>query len=367
MPGGTDQTTHPSPIALPQGEEEPRPLPALSTGKLLQVRDLTKHFPITGGPAGIHTIGQVRAVDGVSFDLAAAETLALVGESGCGKSTTGRMLLRLTEPTSGSIDFAGENLLELGHRALRRRRREMQIVFQDPYASLSPRQTVEDIIAEPLDVYRVCRTRADRRERVSELLRLVGLEAAHLRRYPFEFSGGQRQRVAIARALASGPRLIVADEPVSALDVSIRSQVVNLLQDLQDRFGVAYLFISHDLAVVRHIAHRIAVMYLGRLVELADRDALFDAPHHPYTQALLSAVPAPDPERKRARIILHGDVPSPVRVPTGCHFHPRCPIAQPVCRESVPSLRTVADGRSVACHFAAPFPIDRYGARAAQP
>jgi oligopeptide/dipeptide ABC transporter ATP-binding protein len=229
-------------------------------------------------------------------------------------------------------------------------------VFQDPYSSLSPRQSVEDIVAEPLDVYRICTTRKERRERVMELMRLVGLNSGHLRSYPFEFSGGQRQRIAIARAIAPGPRLIVADEPVSALDVSIRSQVVNLMQDLQERFGIAYLFISHDLAVVRHIAHRIAVMYLGRLVELAERDALFDAPHHPYTQALLSAVPAPDPERRRTRIILRGDVPSPARVPSGCHFHPRCPIAQGLCRESVPPLRDIG-GRSVACHFAAPFPI----------
>jgi oligopeptide transport system ATP-binding protein len=324
---------------------------------LLRVRDLTKHFPITGGPLGVRTIGQVKAVDGVSFDLRAGETLALVGESGCGKSTTGRMLLRLTEPTSGIVTFDGEDLLGLGRRSLRRRRREVQIVFQDPYSSLSPRQRVEDIVAEPLDVYRLCATQAERRERVVELLRLVGLDAGLLRRYPFEFSGGQRQRIAIARALAPEPRLIVADEPVSALDVSIRSQVVNLLQDLQERFGIAYLFISHDLAVVRHIAHRIAVMYLGRLVELAERDALFDAPHHPYTQALLSAVPAPDPERKRTRIILRGDVPSPARVPAGCHFHPRCPIAQAVCRESVPALRQMTDGRSVACHFARAFPI----------
>jgi peptide/nickel transport system ATP-binding protein len=327
------------------------------TTPLLQVHELTKHFPITGGPAGIRTIGQVRAVDGVSFNLAEGETLALVGESGCGKSTTGRMLLRLTEPTTGRIAFGGDDLLGLGHSALRRRRREMQIVFQDPYASLSPRQRVEDIVAEPLDVYRLCASHGERRDRVGELLRLVGLDATHLRHYPFEFSGGQRQRIAIARALAPGPKMIVADEPVSALDVSIRSQVVNLLQDLQERLGVAYLFISHDLAVVRHIAHRIAVMYLGRLVEIADRDALFDAPHHPYTQALLSAVPVPDPERRRTRIILRGDVPSPARMPAGCNFHPRCPIAQDVCRETAPPLRALADGRAVACHFAQAFPI----------
>jgi oligopeptide/dipeptide ABC transporter ATP-binding protein len=315
----------------------------------LEVNGLTKHFPVAGC--------QVRAVDGVSFHLAMGETLALVGESGCGKSTTGRMLLRLTEPTSGSIRLDGEDLLALGPRAMRRRRRRMQIVFQDPYASLSPRQRVEDIVAEPLDVYGMCASRTERRERVAELLRLVGLDASHLRRHPFEFSGGQRQRIAIARALAPEPSMIVADEPVSALDVSIRSQVVNLMQDLQERFGIAYLFISHDLAVVRHIAHRIAVMYLGRLVEVADRDLLFDAPHHPYTQALLSAAPAADPERKRTRIILRGDVPSPARVPPGCHFHPRCPIAQTVCREDVPPLREASDGRLVACHFARAFPL----------
>jgi oligopeptide/dipeptide ABC transporter ATP-binding protein len=321
------------------------------TTPLLQVHELTKHFPITGGPAGIRIIGQVRAVDGVSFNLAEGETLALVGESGCGKSTTGRMLLRLTEPTSGRIAFGGDDLLGLGHSALRRRRREMQIVFQDPYASLSPRQRVEDIVAEPLDVYRLCASHGERRDRVSELLRLVGLDATHLRRYPFEFSGGQRQRIAIARALAPGPKMIVADEPVSALDVSIRSQVVNLLQDLQERFGIAYLFISHDLAVVRHIAHRIAVMYLGRLVELADRDALFDAPHHPYTQALLSAVPAPDPERKQPRIILRGDVPSPIDPPSGCRFHTRCPYAFDRCSQEEPPMQEILPGHHVACHL----------------
>jgi oligopeptide transport system ATP-binding protein len=317
---------------------------------LLSVDNLTKHFPASAG-------GTVKAVDGVSFAVADGETLALVGESGCGKSTTGRMLLRLTEPTGGDVHFDGINLLSLGRAALRQRRRQMQIVFQDPYSSLSPRLRVEDIIAEPLDVHRLCPTPTARRDRVVELLRLVGLDSSHLRRHPFEFSGGQRQRIAIARALAPEPRLIVADEPVSALDVSIQSQVVNLMQDLQTQFGIAYVFISHDLAVVRHIAHRVAVMYLGRLVELAETDALFDAPHHPYTQALLSAAPVADPERKRARIVLQGDVPSPANVPGGCHFHTRCPIAQAICRKTVPPLREMRPGHSAACHFATPFPI----------
>jgi oligopeptide transport system ATP-binding protein len=327
------------------------------TAPLLSVRDLTKHFPISGGPLGFRTVGQVKAVDGVSFDVAAGETLALVGESGCGKSTTGRMLMRLTEPTEGNIRFDGADLLRLSRRDMKRRRRELQIVFQDPYASLSPRQRVEDIVAEPLDVNRLAKTAADRRDRVVELLRLVGLDAVHLRRYPFEFSGGQRQRIAIARALAPNPRLIVADEPVSALDVSIQAQVVNLMQDLQARFGLAYVFISHDLAVVRHIAHRVAVMYLGRLVEVGETDALFSGPLHPYTQALLSAAPVPDPERRRSRIVLKGDVPSPARVPAGCHFHPRCPIAQTVCAAEVPRLQDLGHGHSAACHFAKPFPI----------
>jgi len=324
---------------------------------LLTVRELTKHFPITGGPMGISAAGTVRAVDGVSFSIDTGETLALVGESGCGKSTTGRMLLRLTEPTAGSIHFDGSDLMKLSARELRRARQHIQIVFQDPYASLSPRQRIEDIVAEPLDVHGLYSSRTERRERVIELLRLVGLDAIHLRRRPFEFSGGQRQRIAIARALAPEPRLVVADEPVSALDVSIQAQVVNLLQDLQEKLGVAYLFISHDLAVVRHIARRVAVMYLGRLVELSETEALFTAPYHPYSQALLSAAPAADPERRRNRIILSGDVPSPVNVPSGCHFHPRCPIAQPLCRTNAPALREVAPGRLAACHFAAPDPI----------
>ena len=331
------------------------------TVPLLSVRALTKHFPIAGGPLGVRTAGQVRAVDGISFDVASGETLALVGESGCVKSTTGRMLLRLTEPSSGQIAFDGVNLLDLGRAGMRRLRREIQIVFQDPYASLSPRLRVEDIVAEPLDVHGLCANAAARRARVVELLRLVGLDEVHLRRYPFEFSGGQRQRIAIARALAPNPRLIVADEPVSALDVSIQAQVVNLMQDLQERLGLSYVFISHDLAVVRHIAHRVAVMYLGRLVEVADTEALFNAPHHPYTQALLSAAPVPDPERRRERIVLKGDVPSPANVPGGCHFHPRCPIAQAICRETVPVLRDVVpstdSGHKAACHFGAAFPI----------
>jgi oligopeptide transport system ATP-binding protein len=321
------------------------------TEPLLSVRGLSKHFPISGSR------DSVRAVDGVWFDVAASETLALVGESGCGKSTTGRMILRLTEPTAGEVRFDGADLTRLNGAALRRRRRALQIVFQDPYASLSPRNRVEDIVAEPLDVHEPGLSHSERRERVVALLRLVGMDAIHLRRFPFEFSGGQRQRIAIARALSVRPRLVVADEPVSALDVSIQAQVVNLMQDLQERFGLSYVFISHDLAVVRHIAHRVAVMYLGRLVEVAETAALFGAPHHPYTQALLSAAPVADPERKRVRIVLGGDVPSPRDVPSGCHFHPRCPIAGDICRTVRPELAAVAPGHAASCHFAAPFPI----------
>jgi oligopeptide transport system ATP-binding protein len=325
---------------------------------LLSVRDLAKHFPIQGGLLNLGTVGQVRAVDGVSFDVAAGETLAIVGESGCGKSTMGRMLLRLTEPTRGSVMFEGEDLLGLGRAAMRARRRSIQMVFQDPYSSLSPRLRVEDIVAESLDVYGMCKSPAERRDRVAALLTQVGLSPEHVRRFPFEFSGGQRQRIAIARALASGPKLIVADEPVSALDVSIQSQVVNLMQDLQERLGIAYIFISHDLAIVRHVAHRIGVMYLGRIVELAECEELFAAPWHPYTQALFSAAPSTNKHTMRGRIILRGDVPSPSQPPTGCHFHPRCPIAAEVCMREMPPLVNVAPGRKAACHFAAAYPIE---------
>jgi oligopeptide transport system ATP-binding protein len=317
------------------------------------------HFPITSGLIRRRQTGVVRAVDGVSLDVRPGETLALVGESGCGKSTTGRLLLRLLNPTAGSVHFNGRDLLTLSAEEMRRTRSDLQIIFQDPYASLSPRLTVEEIIAEPLKLHGNFKSRAELRERVRELLSVVGLSPYHAQRYPYQFSGGQRQRIGIARALGPEPRLIVADEPVSALDVSIQSQVVNLLQDLQQRFGVTYVFIAHDLSVVKHIATRVAVMYLGRLVEVADRRSLFAAPHHPYTEALLSAVPIPDPRvrDRRSQIVLKGDIPSPSRVPSGCRFHTRCPIAQDRCRKEDPPLVEVAPGHRAACHFAKPRPI----------
>ena len=321
------------------------------TQPLLELDRVSKSFP--GQTRG--TV--VHAVESVSLAVASSETLALVGESGCGKSTTGRLALRLIEATAGHVRFDGADLTTLSPAAMRQQRRAMQIVFQDPYASLNPRLRVADIIAEPLQVHGLYRARGERADRIAELLGMVGLNAEHAARFPHQFSGGQRQRIGIARAIAVGPKLVVADEPVSALDVSVQSQVINLLQDLQEELGIAYLFIAHDLAVVRHIAHRVAVMYLGAIVETADTESLFGAPHHPYTQALLSAAPIPKPGARQGCIVLGGDVPSPSRRPTGCHFHPRCPIAQAVCRTDPPPLRRVADGHSAACHFAAPFPL----------
>jgi len=320
------------------------------TEPLLRVRNLVKHFPVRGGLLS-RTVDHVRAVDGVSFELAAGETLGLVGESGCGKSTTGRCILRLIEPTSGEVHFDGTDVMAMDARELRQLARGMQIIFQDPFASLNPRMTVGAIVGEALTIHGLARNAREYDERVVNLLETVGLHADYRSRYPHEFSGGQRQRIGIARALAVSPRLIVCDEPVSALDVSIQAQVINLLEDLQRQFGLAYLFIAHDLSVVEHISRRVAVMYLGRIVEVASAHDLYTAPKHPYTEALLSAVPIPDPAVKRRRIVLQGDVPNPIRPPSGCHFHPRCPHVMERCRTEAPLLREIAPGRMAACHL----------------
>jgi oligopeptide/dipeptide ABC transporter ATP-binding protein len=309
---------------------------------LVEVRNLVKYFPVENSD------DVVRAVDDVSFDIVAGETLGLVGESGCGKSTVGRCLLRLHEPTSGEIIFEGTNIVGLGHNEMQTLRSEMQIIFQDPYASLNPRLTVRSIVAEPLKIHGV-RDKAERNNRVADLLRKVGLDPKYGDRYPHEFSGGQRQRIGIARALALNPKLIICDEPVSALDVSVQAQVVNLLQELQDEFGLTYLFISHGLAVVEHISDRVAVMYLGKIVEICDAADLYADPLHPYSQALLSAIPVPDPTHKRERIVLRGDVPTPINPPSGCRFRTRCPIAIDRCAEVVPGLRELKPGHFAAC------------------
>jgi len=317
---------------------------------LIEVRNLVKVYPAAEGIFGGARRGEVRAVDDVSLTIEPGETLGLVGESGCGKSTTGKAILRLTEPTSGAIEWRGRRIDALGTRAMRPVRRELQAVFQDPYSSLNPRMRAADIVAEPIRNFERA-GQAETRERVGTLFEKVGLRRDQMVKYPYEFSGGQRQRLGIARALAPNPRLIVCDEPVSALDVSVQAQVINLLMDLQDELGLSYLFVAHDLAVVEHISHRVAVMYLGKIVELTDKRSLFTSPQHPYTEALLSAVPVPEPRARRKRIILSGDVPSPIKPPPGCRFHTRCPYAVERCRQEEPALRELRPGHFAACHL----------------
>ncbi|MBI2988379.1 MAG: dipeptide ABC transporter ATP-binding protein [Deltaproteobacteria bacterium] len=319
---------------------------------LLEVRNLKKYFPVGGGLFSRRS-GEVKAVDGVNLAVEEGETMGLVGESGCGKSTLGRSILRLIEPTGGEVYFQGKNLLAMSQRELREMRRQMQIIFQDPYASLNPRMRVGEIIGEGLEIHKLAKGKK-KRDRVMELLHQVGLREEHYDRYPHEFSGGQRQRIGIARALAVSPTFIVADEPVSSLDVSIQAQIINLLQELQEKMHLTYFFISHDLRVVEHISHRVAIMYLGKVVEIASSDKIYRDAKHPYTRALLSAVPIPDPERKKERIILEGDVPSPVNPPPGCAFHPRCPYREDICDKAEPKLEFGADSHGVSCHVFGP-------------
>ena len=333
-------------------EELRQPVTADYSGPLLQVRNLVKHFPITSGVFLQRTIGMVHAVEGVTFSIKEGETLGLVGESGCGKTTTGRCILQLHKPTSGSILFEGNELTTLDRESMQRVRRDMQIVFQDPYASLNPRMTVGTIVGEPLIIHRIG-TKAERKERVRELLDLVGLNPSFTNRYPHQFSGGQRQRIGLARALALSPKLIICDEPVSALDVSIQAQILNLFDKLQKDLGLTYLFIAHNLSVVKHISDRVAVMYLGKIMEIAPSAELYASPVHPYTYGLLSAIPIPDPsvQKRREHVVLEGDVPSPSNPPSGCVFHPRCFRAQAVCAEQVPEMTAHADDHEAACFF----------------
>jgi oligopeptide/dipeptide ABC transporter ATP-binding protein len=340
------------PITTPVTRPAPQPLRGGNGGApLVDVDGVVKHFDIRGGILGIAKLGAVRAVDGVTFSVIEGETLGLVGESGCGKTTLGKVILRLIPATAGEVRFEGHSVFEMDAKELKALRREMQVVFQDPYASLNPRMSVGEIVGEGLYVHGMTNKR-EREAAVRELLRRVGLNQQHIHRYPHEFSGGQRQRIGIARALALRPKFVVCDEPVSALDVSIQSQVLNLLSDLQDEFQLTYLFIAHNLAVVKHLSTRVGVMYLGKLVELSDADELYRHPAHPYTKALLSAIPIPDPTVRRERIVLRGDLPSPANPPSGCRFHTRCPMAQEICKVEEPPLRDVGGGHMSACHFA---------------